>query len=295
MKNLKFLFGVLFIWNTALAQENSVREFPMEDKSLLWQISGPNVKGDAYLFGTMHLIQRDFFHFPKKLEKLVKKSDVLVMELPGLPDPSEAMSYVLLEEGTFFDFFSAEQIDSILVWAREKMNFEEAAFRTAFSKLKPFAIVQLAVQMHFIGKTESYEISFESLANENDVPIEGLETVAEQMSIFDNLTDKQQSEMVMESIREGDKSIKTLETMQRTFADQDIDGLYQLIHNQGGVIESEEKQFLDDRNRDWIPKLKAYLAAKNSFIAVGAAHLGGPNGLIRLLEKEGYTLTPVKL
>jgi len=295
MKNLKFLFGVLFLWNTALAQENSVREFPMEEKSLLWQISGPNVKGDAYLFGTMHLIQRDFFHFPKKLEKLVKKSDVLVMELPGLPDPSEALSYVILEEGSFFDFFSPEQTDSILVWAEEKMNFGEAAFRAAFSKMKPFVIVQFAVQMHFIGKTESYEVSFEALAKENNVPIEGLETVAEQMSIFDKLSDKQQSEMVMESIREGDQAIETLETMQQTYADQDIDGLYQLIHEQGGIIEEEEKQFLDDRNQNWTPKIKTYLADKNSFIVVGAAHLGGPNGLIRLLEKEGYTLTPVKL
>jgi len=37
------------------------------------------------------------------------------------------------------------------------------------------------------------------------------------------------------------------------------------------------------------------IANKRCFIAVGAGHLGGPNGVIRLLEKEGYTLTPVEL
>jgi hypothetical protein len=68
-----------------------------------------------------------------------------------------------------------------------------------------------------------------------------------------------------------------------------------MLHENGGVLHSEEKIFIDDRNKKWIPQIRESLASKRTFIAVGAGHLGGPNGLIRLLEKEGYTLSPVEL
>ena len=293
---LKGLILLFFIGLTKLfyAQGN-VTEFPMEESSLLWKISGKNVKGDAYLFGTMHLIEKDYFIFPKKLQKVVKKSDALVMELEGLPNQTEAVGYVMLKEGSFFDYFSPEQTDTILRWAKVKFRMEEATFRSSFSNMKPFAVTQLAIQLHFIGKTESYELSFEELAKSANIEIIGLETIAEQMSLFDNLTQEQQAEMVMESIRTGDKSIELVKKMQTVYQSQEIDQLYSLILDEGGVIQEEQADFLDNRNKKWIPQIEQIVSEKNAFIAVGAGHLGGPNGVIRLLEKEGYTLTPIKL
>ncbi len=293
---LKGLILLFFIGFTKLfyAQGN-VTEFPMEESSLLWKISGKNVKGDAYLFGTMHLIEKEYFIFPKKLQKVVKKSDALVMELEGLPNQADAIGYVMLKEGSFFDYFSPEQTDTILRWAKAKFGMEEATFRSSFSNMKPFAVTQLAIQLHFIGKTESYELSFEELAKSADIEIIGLETIAEQMSLFDNLTPEQQTEMVMESIRTGDKSIELVKKMQTIYHSQEIDQLYSLILDEGGVIQEEQANFLDNRNMNWIPKIAQIISTKNTFIAVGAGHLGGPNGVIRLLEKEGYTLTPVEL
>ena len=50
---------------------------------------------------------------------------------------------------------------------------------------------------------------------------------------------------------------------------------------------------LDDRNKNWVGQLKNILKEKNIFIAVGAGHLVGKNGLIELLKKEGYTVKPL--
>ena len=293
---LKGFILLFFIGFTKLfyAQAN-VTEFPMEESSLLWKISGKNVKGDAYLFGTMHLIEKDYFIFPKKLQKVVKKSDALVMELEGLPNQAEAVGYVMLKEGSFFDYFSPEQTDTILRWAKAKFGMEEATFRSSFSNMKPFAVTQLAIQLHFIGKTESYELSFEELAKSAGIEIIGLETIAEQMSLFDNLTPQQQTEMVMESIRTGEKSIELVKELQVVYHSQQIDEMYLLVLDEDGVIQDEQANFLDNRNKKWIPKIEQIIGEKNTFIAVGAGHLGGPNGVIRLLEKEGYTLTPIKL
>lgn len=288
---LFFVFGNF----TFLAQEKVTDVFPMQESSLLWKIEGPGVQKGSYLFGTMHLIEKEYFIFPDKLEKLVKKSDLLVMELAGMPSQMEALKLIQLQEGSFFDYFTAEQTDTILKWAKLELKMDEKSFRATMSKMKPFAVVQMATQMHFIGKTESYELSFEKIARENEIAIKGLETIAEQMAIFDNLSKAQQSEMVMEEIRNMEETLDQTTRMQKIYAGQNVDSLFLMIQNEGGTISEEMSEFLDKRNKNWVPQIKAMVEEKKTFIAVGAGHLGGPNGVIRLLEKEGYTLTPVAL
>ena len=293
--SLRIAVFFLVISFQSTAQEKKTRDFPMSESSLLWEIKGPGVKHGSYLFGTMHLIEKEYFLFPKSLEKRVQKADVLVMELPGMPSQFDAMNLLKLKQGSFFDFFTTEQSDSILVWAKEALKLSEEAFRKTMSPMKPFVAIQLATQMQFMGKTASYELKFEEIATESKVEIKGLETLEEQLSFFDNLTKEQQAEMVMEGIREMQKSIEFSKKVQQVYARQNVDSLYIMLHENGGIVTSEEKLFIDDRNKKWVPQMRESLATKRTFIAVGAGHLGGPNGLIRLLEKEGYTLSPVEL
>lgn len=296
MKHFTFLFSLFLLSSFEIwAQEKVTTNFPMKESSLLWKIEGPGVIKGSYLFGTMHLIEKEYFLFPPKLEKLVKKSDLLVMELPGLPNQMEALSLLMLKEGSFFDYFSPEQTDTILRWAEAELKMNEETFRASMSKMKPFVVVQFATQLQFMGKTESYEITLDKLAKENEIPVKGLETVAEQMAIFDNLTKEQQADMVMESIRNGSKTLDMTRQMQKLYIGQNVDSLYMMIQEEGGVISGEQQNFLDKRNKNWIPQIIEFISQKRTFIAVGAGHLGGPNGVIRLLEKEGYTLIPVEL
>jgi uncharacterized protein YbaP (TraB family) len=202
---------------------------------------------------------------------------------------------VMLQEGTFFDYFTKEQTDTILLWAKKELKMDEKVFRTTMNKMKPFVVVQMATQLQFMGKTESYEMTIEKIARENKIELKGFETVEQQMSIFDNMTKEQQSEMVMEGIRDSDKTLELTQTMEKIYVRQNVDSLYMLIQEEGGVLAEEQAVLLDDRNENWIPQIITLIADKKTFIAVGAAHLGGPNGVIRLLEKKGYTLTPVEL
>ncbi|MEY3237205.1 MAG: hypothetical protein RI883_1306 [Bacteroidota bacterium] len=296
MKKAHFLFFFfLLISGITFSQESALVNFPMKESSLLWKIEGQGIPKGSYIFGSMHLIEKEYFLFPEKLDKLVKKSEQLVMEIAGMPSQSEAMKMVMLKEGTFFDYFTKEQTDSIIQWAQAEMNLSEPTFRSTMTKMKPFVVVQMATQMQFMGKTESYEMTFEKIANENAVEIKGLETAAQQMAIFDDLTNAQQTEMVMDGIRNEDKSLDMIQSMQKMYVRQNVDSLYIMIQKEGGVLSEEQASFLDSRNKNWVPQIKELIAEKKTFIAVGAGHLGGPNGVLRLLEKEGYMLTPVKL
>lgn len=264
-------------------------------QSLLWKIEGKGIKSPSYLFGTMHLIEKDYFYFPESLEKIVKKSDLLLMELGELPNQMEAMQYLTLKEGTFFDYFSPQQMDTVLKWAQKSMRMDEKTFRASFSSMKPFVVVQTATQLQFMGKTESYELKLTEIAKKAKLEIKGLETIEQQMSLFDNLSKEQQAEMVMAGIRDEEKSAEVTRKMQGLYRRQQLDSLYGMVNSEGGVISTEQSNFLDQRNKNWIPQINTYMASgKKAFIAVGAAHLGGENGVINLLRKEGYTVTPVK-
>ncbi len=292
---MRFLF-VLFVFVTTLAvgQSTSVRPFPMEERTLLWEISGPNVEKNCYLFGTIHLIEKEAFYFPKKLDKIVRKSELVVLELGEMPNQMEAMQLMMLKEGSFFDYFDAAQTDSVLVWAQEKMSMNEQTFRMAFSKMKPFAVSQVATQMELMGKTESYDMNIMQIAKEETIETKGLETIEFQMSMFDSLSKEQQAEMVMMAVRDTTDG-QLFKEMQAVYLDQNLDSLYTMIHSEGGVFAEEEANLLDNRNLNWVPQIEEMISEKSTFIAVGAGHLGGPKGVIRLLEEKGYTLKPVKL
>jgi uncharacterized protein YbaP (TraB family) len=76
---------------------------------------------------------------------------------------------------------------------------------------------------------------------------------------------------------------------------QDIDGMVEMSGEEFfGDLENGEAELLTNRNQKWIPKIKAFSKEKPTFYAVGAAHLGGQNGVIRLLMKEGFILKAVK-
>jgi uncharacterized protein YbaP (TraB family) len=295
MFRLLLVAFVLTQFNKLIGQELKHTSFPMSDNALLWKIEGPYVKKDCYLFGTMHLIEKEYFFFPEKLNKIVRKSEQLVMELPGIPNQLEVLDLLQLKEGSFFDFFNPQQTESILNWATSELKMTENQFKTTMGSMKPFVAIQLAAQMHFLGKTESYEMTLEAIARDNNLEVKGLETIEQQLSFFDNLSKEKQAEMVMEVIRKSDELINSTLKIEKLYNRQNVDSLYLMIHEEGGILSQEENTFLEERNKKWVPKIASLIAQKRTFIAIGAGHLGGPNGLIRLLEQNGYILTPIKL
>lgn len=294
---MKYIFTTfaLIISLSAVSQDGIVSKYPMKDGALLWQITNENNSDTSHLFGTMHMIESEFYIFPDQLKTLAKNSDAIVMELPGLPSPYEILKYVMLKDDTLWNYFGEGQEDSLMTWIEEFTDYDRSMVKNVFSQMKPFALIQLTTASQFKGKVESYEMDFTEIAKANSIKIIGLETVADQMKIFDDMTIEEQVKMLMATVRDPDADKDILESMQSTYYSQEIDKLYQLIHEEGGTIAEKEDAFLTNRNKNWIETLKNILPNSNLFIAVGAGHLGGPEGVIRLLQKEGYTLTPIRL
>lgn len=267
------------------------------ENALLWQITGNGLKDTSYVFGTMHLINKEYFYFPDKLKTLIQSTDAVVLEIgEDLNDPFKAMKLMQLEgDRTIFDFFNEEQTDSILTWVEGNMGMNREKFTAAFGKMKPFILVSLGSEMNMAKCAESYEKTIMKIQKESKIKLEGLETIEEQLGIFDDMTDEEQAEMVMEAIRKDGESEKMILDMMKIYRRQNIDSLYLMIHEEGETIANKEDEFLSNRNHKWIPKINSMIADRRVFIAVGAGHLGGKEGVLNLLREEGYTITPLKL
>ncbi len=305
MKYLYLLSTLLIFTNFSCSQSNDSKNSEGEKSkyeegtknSLLWMVTNENSKDTAFVFGTMHLIQKEYFFFPDFLKNIIKESDKVVLEVGDeINNPLKAMALLRLEDGkSLFDFFDEKQTDSILDWAENDLGMTESMFTMTFGQMKPFAVVSLASAEDMLSDSESYEQTIMKIQKEAEIPLEGLESLEEQMSIFDDLTEEEQATMVMDAIRGGDEAKQQLEDMLRLYRAQNIDSMYLMIHDEGDVIADKENEFLTKRNLKWIPRMEEQMKGKRVFFAVGAAHLGGEEGILELLRREGYKVTSIKL
>lgn len=267
-----------------------------DSTGLLWEITGKKVKSPSYLFGTIHLISADKFYFPDALEPIITDSELIVMEIGELSEQMEAVQFLMLEEGDLFDHFSAEQEDSLLIFVDNQLNIAKDQSKLMFGRMKPMALMQLFAQAYFDEQPKSYEMKINELAQKHNVKVEGLETVEEQIALFDAIPMDEQVEMLMESVRDFEKQKEQFKEMETAYLSQDLKKLQDVLHSDSNhLIMQHESNILINRNKNWIPKIKRLMKKNKTFIAVGAGHLQGEDGLIQLLKDEGYELKPIRL
>ena len=144
----------------------------------------------------------------------------------------------------------------------------------------------MLTMMEIYGKkTYQLESELTKLAKANKQPTVGFESALEQLGFIDSLG---YNEMLVSLIEEGD-SQTSLEDLMKVYATCDTTKMSEM----GGEMNSEmEDILLNQRNEKWIQVISK--STGDNFIAVGALHLLGKNGLLIQLQKLGYTITPIK-
>ena len=263
--------------------------------TILWEIKGKKVKSPSYLFGTIHMISKDKFYFPEEIQDKIKAADLIVMEIGGIAEQMKSIDLLLLHEGTLFEHFSDSQLDSLLLFLEQELGLKQDQVKLMFNKMKPMALMQLFSQAYFEDQPMSYELVIEQLANKNNIQIRGLETVEEQLAIFDAIPMQEQIKLIMESVNDFEQHKNQFKEMEAAYISQNLDSIEVVIQSEENKSLMEyEDQLLNERNKNWIPEIKKMIKKNKTFIAVGAGHLIGDNGLVKLLIDEGYELVPIQ-
>lgn len=262
-----------------------------DDNTLLYKISGNDIQ-PSYIYGTIHVLPQKDFNLKDKVKMAFDESEIIVLEL-DMDDPSmmvEMMQNAMMEGDHSLDkLMDAEhyaQLDSMLT---NTLGVGVAAF----NKMKPF-MVSSQLMMNYVGdQPASFEGTFVKMAMEGQKEILGLESVKEQLDIFDKIPYQEQADDIVEMLDNPDEMADMFTKMVETYKAEDIAKMYKMMDEYFNGDEMSIDLMLHTRNRNWIPKIKEYTTLRSAFIGVGAGHLGGDKGVVALLKEAGYTVEPI--
>lgn len=263
---------------------------PQLADALLWKVSG---KGgpESYLFGTFHLVCKEDINMDPQLKAAVAASKKVYFEM-NMDDPAVmmgAMSAISMKDGKMLtDLLTAEQYERLHRFYKDSIGVDIKMM----NGWKPFFLSSLTYTKLMPCKaTTGMEAELLAIAKQNKLPVSGLETMQDQMSIFDKIPYDKQALELLKGVDSFTSTRKAFDDMYSNYKAQKIGLLAEELKKSD--FQENSALLLQNRNNNWMVILKQELPKNPLFVAVGAAHLIEDDGLINLLRKEGYTVEPV--
>ena len=225
-----------------------------KESSLLWEISGNGLQQPSYLFGTIHMICEDDFIMTDVVKEKFKSSSQIFLEL-DMDDPGmqlKMMKLAMLPQGeTLKKLFGSDypMVDSFF---QKNTQFSLALF----NQFKPLMVMSmLYLKMLPCENTASYEARFVSMAKEQHKDVQGLESIEDQMQVFDNIPDSLEAINIVKMVKEYKQQQQQFAEMVKVYKQQNIDQLFDFVNTSPDLMESQE-DLLTKRNANWIPVME---------------------------------------
>jgi hypothetical protein len=286
---LKLAFLSLVLVSTALQANTKI-------SPSLWQIEKNGVT--SYMLGTVHLGDQEMAGLPNYVTDAIKKTDKLFVEvdlskIDPMMQQQVVMQYMMLPEGkTLQSELSPESYQALGNY------FSKAGLDIAlFKGLQPFAVLLQITIMEYqkAGYVDTFGIDKQvmAVAQQSDIPVLQLETLEQQMKMLTSFS-QYNDVMVKDSLSEladMDKYFNRLIGSWKRGDDAALESYYRETFTGDSYSALTESVLLTDRNNNWALQLENKLTKEPHFIAVGALHLYGPEGMLALLKKQGFKLT----
>ncbi len=293
---LYFITGVLLVLaNDLLAQQNS----------LLWEISGNDLKGSSYLYGTIHITDPRVFEFDsivwEKINACDKFNGELDLDDAQKPDLS-LMSSMMLPSGVTLEKLYKDSTH--FEYVMEKLNEKLGAMANMLISLKPILILALVEQSEVMSKMESdgvmqqsrdqvLDLYLQSEARQMKKVVGGLETSREQMESLDNIVLEEQARMLYEALKSEVSDEGSMSEMVDLYLKQDLKQLKKILLETGEYNQFNESLIVS-RNLRFAQRIVEQAKESPTFNAIGAAHLPGDTGVLAVLKQMGYKVKPIK-
>jgi hypothetical protein len=263
------------------------------EKSLLWKISGNGLEEPSYLFGTIHATCDATLD--ENTLKALENTKQLFLEL-DMDDKTmqmEMIKYMTMKDGVKLSTLLSPE-DFQIVDDFLKKNLKMSA--KMFDSFKPFMLSSMLLPKMIDCQYESVEMELMKISKEQNEEVFGLEKVEDQMKVFDAIPYQIQADELLKTAK-GDleKEKKELNEIMTIYQNKDIEGMLKLMNESDNKITSENQDLLlNNRNKNWISKMIEVMKENPTFFGVGAGHLAGEEGVIKLLRMKGYKVEAVK-
>jgi uncharacterized protein YbaP (TraB family) len=275
------------------AQKRPALPIAADNNSLLWEISGKNPGKTSYIFGTFHLMCKEDIRFSENLKAALHGSDEVYFEM-DLDDPANtlgAMFFMNMRgDTTLKDLFTDKEYARLESFFRDSLKMSISFM----NKMKPMMLEALMYPKLMPCKNMSgIEQELMGLAMKEKKEIKGFETIEFQASVFDSIPYKEQAKDLLKNIDSMASYKVYFDSMLYVYKTQQLERIGSMMNDSSFGGAEDQEILLDKRNRNWVKQLDSLLPEKSLFIAVGAGHLPGKNGVLELLRKNGYTVKPV--
>jgi uncharacterized protein YbaP (TraB family) len=262
-----------------------------KNNSLLWQIKNKEHNYYSFIYGTIHLRDKKVYFLIDEIKKYIEKSDFFIAEY-NLDDnrQDEIMSAMQMPEGKHLrNYFSDKKFVKAQKIIQKSFGFdiEKLGF------LKPIALENMFTEMSF-NSDFSLPLDFElwNYAKNLGKNLNGAESIESQIKILKKLSLKQQIKSFKQIIRNVEKYRNKLNRITKYYVNQDITMLYRLSVK---TLGTSKNILVYKRNEKICEKIIEIHKKGSVFAAIGAGHLWGEKGILRILKTKGYEIKPVRV
>ena len=264
----------------------------------LWQVSDRDTT--VYLFGTIHLLPKDYPWRTATFDKAVAGSQTLVVETIIDTAKPQALAGELARLG----FRAGLPPLATRVPAQKRPLLESAIAKTgiprpAFDRMETWAAAFMLLGTQFKDLGLTGEAGVESVLRNSFIqagkPVDQLETNTEQLSMFDTLPEAAQRALLEGAIDTPAEMRGQFQDMLAAWARGDVASIGATFNEDLSGSPELREALLRRRNVNWSGWIKRRMAAPGSvFVAVGAGHLAGPDSVVSMLQKDGYRVRRIQ-
>lgn len=274
-------------------QQSPPEGFAEAPSPALWEIRA-NGAVRGWLFGTIHSLPDGVEWRSETLSRALARSDILVVEVADLDNPQgRADSFAALaisgEQPLLKDRIAQSERPDLLA-LMERGGFQQGHFHRTETWAAALTLAQIGREgdsANGVDRALAVEYAPGRLIE--------LEGAARQLAIFDRLPEAEQRDLLSGIVQEAQRSQQQPGRLARIWFAGDMQAIRQ--EQERGILADPEIRgaLLTSRNRDWTARIVPLLENDDKpFVAVGAAHLPGPDGLAAMLRQRGYTVARIQ-
>lgn len=261
------------------------------ERHALWHVAG--AKNDVYLLGSVHLLRAADYPLPAAFDEAYRDAEIVVLEL-DLDDIDMAeIATGITAAGFSGDLTVADALANDDYTNIETVIGELAIDPAMIARIEPWlaAMTIMNIRMQALGFSPEHGIDthFMQRAVSDGKPVLGLETLDEQIALFDDMSAESQRQLLLKTLDD----VRDLETdvaaLISAWRSGDVEALERELIDE--LVEFPEfyASFIVERNTRWVARIVDMLDDDDDYlVVVGAMHLVGEDGVPNQLEARGF-------
>lgn len=269
-------------------------------KTFMWKVSSD--KGTIYLLGSIHLVPPDFYPLPAEVEKAFDQSSDLVLEADDTKvDPLKLQTLMLsksmYQDGDNLQNHLSKDTLAALQQYCEKSGQAADKFMTMRPWFVGMMIPLLELQRQGFDAKLGIDKHFQSKAQESGKAVGEVESAEFQMELISSFPDDLQEKLLKSSLLDVQDTKKEAAVMTNAWKNGNVADMELLVtkdEREHPELKVVSEKLIYDRNVNMEKKIEEYLdSGKSYFVVVGAGHLVGDRGIIKMLKDKKYTVEQV--